>query len=383
MRPPREFTIVQAKLTERVFRLRSEAGSFAPSSFPANRGLSDYLKVTLRVPGDRSLPRVFPLNKDIAWLRETLRRAGDKCRDEIASLRKHFGRRLAAAKRLVGGREGTIAWLRERNARMRVAVARATELIASVREKNAWLRAEVRNLKDENAALASRIETLQAQIDKLYSTRNVLSKALYGSKSERQKKPGTGRKRGQQRGAAGHGRTQHPGLGKKKERREPPEDARVCPRCGKSYVANGERCTTLTCGTNQVFDLVVAVDVGLGALAPIGQEPLRRDLVARIDRVNVAGELTDFRQAARPPFLLDAFRLAGPLERQRGGDERGIALRQKRDEMEQEPARHHELGPQGAAEGEIVFTQGPKACHFAPPGHAGAKGRRASRSTLA
>ena len=77
------------------------------------------------------------------------------------------------------------------------------------------------------------------------STRSVLSKALYGSRSERQKKPGTGRKRGQQRGAAGHGRTQHSELGKKKERREPPEDARVCPRCGKPYASNGERCTTL------------------------------------------------------------------------------------------------------------------------------------------
>ena len=78
------------------------------------------------------------------------------------------------------------------------------------------LRAEVRDLTDENAALASRVETMQAQLDKLRSTRSVLSKALYGSKSERQKKPGTGRKRGQQRGAIGHGRTQRPGLGRRK-----------------------------------------------------------------------------------------------------------------------------------------------------------------------
>ena len=76
-------------------------------------------------------------------------------------------------------------------------------------------------------------------------TRSVLSKALYGSKSERQKKPGTGRKRGQQRDTAGHGRTQRPGLREKKERRNPPKDARVCPRCGKPYAANGERCATL------------------------------------------------------------------------------------------------------------------------------------------
>ena len=142
-------------------------------------------------------------------------------------------------------REGTIAWLRERNGRMRAAIVRATELIAALREKNARLRAEVRELKCENAALASRVEKLEVDLDKLRSTRSVLSKALYGSRSERQKKPGTGRSRGQQRGAAGHGRTQRPGLRQKKETRDPPEDARVCPRCGKPYAANGERCTTL------------------------------------------------------------------------------------------------------------------------------------------
>ena len=189
---------------------------------------------------------------EIDWLKQDLDRGRSRTvkvfrkGERVAeSLRKQFDRRIAAAKRLVAAREGTITWLRERNDRLRAAVARATELIASQREKNARLRAEVRDLTDENAALASRVETMQAQLDKLRSTRSVLSKALYGSKSERQKKPGTGRKRGQQRGAIGHGRTQRPGLGKKKERREPPEDARVCPRCGKPYAANGERCTTL------------------------------------------------------------------------------------------------------------------------------------------
>ena len=189
---------------------------------------------------------------EIAWLKQDI----DRGRSRIArmyregervagSLRKQFNRRIAAAQRLVEAREGTIAWLRERNARLRAAVVRATELIASLREKNAGLCGEVRDLKCENAALVSRVETLQAQLDKLRSTRSVLSKALYGSRSERQKRPGTGRKRGQQRGAAGHGRTQRPGLRQKTEPRDPPEDARVCPRCGKPYAANGERCTTL------------------------------------------------------------------------------------------------------------------------------------------
>ena len=189
---------------------------------------------------------------EINWLKQDI----DRGRSRIAkvyrqgervaeSLRKQFDRRLAAAQRLVEAREGTIAWLRERNDRLRAAVVRATELIASLRKNNAELRAEVRDLKGENAALVSRVEKLELDLDKLRSTRSVLSKTLYGSRSERQKKPGTGRERGQQRGAAGHGRTQRPGLKKRKEPRDPPEDARVCPRCGKPYAANGERCTTL------------------------------------------------------------------------------------------------------------------------------------------
>ena len=189
---------------------------------------------------------------EINWLKQDI----DRGRSRIAkvyregervaeSLRKQFDRRLAAAQRLVEAREGTIAWLRERNDRLRAAVVRATELIASLRKKNAELRAEVRDLKGENAALVSRVEKLELDLDKLRSTRSVLPKTLYGSRSERQKKPGTGRERGQQRGAAGHGRTQRPGLKKRKEPRDPPEDARVCSRCGKPYAANGERCTTL------------------------------------------------------------------------------------------------------------------------------------------
>ena len=194
---------------------------------------------------ERHQDEINGLKQDIDRERSQIAKVYRKGERVAESLRKQFDRQLAAARRLVEAREGTIAWLRERNDRLRAAIVRATELIAALREKNARLRGEVRDLKCENAALASRVETLQADLDKLRSTRSVLSKALYGSRSERQKKPGTGRKRGQQRGAAGHGRTQRPGLRQKKEPRDPPEDARVCPRCGMPYAANGERCTTL------------------------------------------------------------------------------------------------------------------------------------------
>ena len=79
------------------------------------------------------------LNQDIARLRQTIGHWADSRLDEMALLRKRHDRRLAAAKRLLGAREGTIAWLRERNDRLRAAVVRAKELIASLREKNARL----------------------------------------------------------------------------------------------------------------------------------------------------------------------------------------------------------------------------------------------------
>ena len=106
----------------------------------------------------------------------------------------------------------------------------------------------VRRLREQDETIGSlrtRIETLEEDMAKLRSSRAVLSKALHGRKSEQQKKPGTGRKRGQQRGAPGHGRTPRPKLQEKEERREPTKDARICSCCGKPYVANGERSTSL------------------------------------------------------------------------------------------------------------------------------------------
>ena len=185
------------------------------------------------------------LNKDIDWLRGALGQSADRHNGEIASLRQQLDRRRAAAARLVGTRDRTIAWLRERNDRLRAATARATDMIVSLRGKNARRRAEVRALKAERTALTCRAETLETQLAKLRSTGAVLSKTMFGRKSEMQKKPRSGRKRGQQRGAAGHGRTQRPGLAERTEKRNPPKDARVCSCCGKPYAANGERSTAV------------------------------------------------------------------------------------------------------------------------------------------
>ena len=121
------------------------------------------------------------------------------------------------------------------------------ELEAKLAERP-LLPAAVRGLRQRDRTIESlraRNERLEEELAKLRSSRAVLSKAAFGSKSERQEKPGTGRKRGQQRGASGHGRTPRPGLRETKERHNPPKDARTCSCCGKPYVANGERSTSL------------------------------------------------------------------------------------------------------------------------------------------
>ena len=185
------------------------------------------------------------LKVDMDGLRSLLVQVSRDRNRAVESLQKQLERRLGAARRRVQAREGTIAWLHGRIEQLRAAVARVTERFRSLRRTIAELRAEVRALKDENTELTSQLQTLQARIDKLRSTRSVLSKAVYGRKSERQDRPGTGCKRGQQPGAAGHGRTARSGLEERTERRDPPEAARTCSDCLTPYVENGERSTTV------------------------------------------------------------------------------------------------------------------------------------------
>ena len=107
------------------------------------------------------------------------------------------------------------------------------------------LRREVARLREVVNASQNRIDLLQAQLAKLRASRAVLSKALYGRKSEQQETPRSGRRRGQQPGAPAHGRTARPGLDERTEAHNPPADARACSGCGKPYVANGAEQSTL------------------------------------------------------------------------------------------------------------------------------------------
>ena len=102
------------------------------------------------------------------------------------------------------------------------------------------LHKEIARQRKANAAQGKKIKalralsaSLEARIAQLRSSRAVLSKAVFGSRSEKQDKPRSQRKRGQQRGAPGHGRTPRPALEEKEERHEPPEDALMCSCCGE------------------------------------------------------------------------------------------------------------------------------------------------------
>ncbi len=96
------------------------------------------------------------------------------------------------------------------------------------------LRMEIGSLKNENAEL-------KKQVKNLLSNRKVLSNSLYGRRSEKQKRPSSGRRRGQQPGAPGHGRTARPDIEVVEESWHPSDDEITCSGCGKRYVANGKR----------------------------------------------------------------------------------------------------------------------------------------------
>ena len=106
-------------------------------------------------------------------------------------------------------------------------------------------KATIKSLSRENARLRkgakaswNRIQTLEAQLARLRATGAVLSKALFGRKSEKQETPRSGRPRGQQRGAPGHGRTRRPGL---EEREEEINPAKFFPGPSGGFGRPGDR----------------------------------------------------------------------------------------------------------------------------------------------
>ena len=158
---------------------------------------------------------------------------------EVSEARKEKLTARLAKLRAVGATLSKLPF--DRAAQMRTALRRSRRQKTTIK----ILSRENVRLRKRAKASRNRIETLEAQLARLRATGAVLSKALFGRKSEKQETPRSGRKRGRQRGAPGHGRTQRPGLEERPETLTPPEDARVCSCCGKAYVANGADESTL------------------------------------------------------------------------------------------------------------------------------------------
>ena len=225
-------------------RLTLEVSEHAREKLTARLAKFRALGATLsRVPFDEA-----------AHLRNVLRRSRRQ-KTTITGLRKENARLRKSVKAAKAGRAAS----QERLAKLRtVKKTLSTSLSAMDAELRRVLRrsrrqkSTIKSLSRENARLrkaakvrARRIETLETELDKLRATGSVLSKKLYGRKSEQQDKPRSQRKRGQQRGAPGHGRTPRPGLEERPEEHNPPPDACVCGQCGQPYAPNGAEESTL------------------------------------------------------------------------------------------------------------------------------------------
>ena len=170
------------------------------------------------------MDRVLSLSDEVFWLRFSVK--GADAREE--TLKARVARVLRISKAHREALSAADAGLRKALRRSR----RQKATIRSLTRKNVRLRKAAKTSQ-------ARIAALEARVSKLRATGAALSRTLFGRKSEKQKKPSTGRTRGQQRGAPGHGRTQRPGLEERKEEKTPPEDALICSCCGKPYAPNG------------------------------------------------------------------------------------------------------------------------------------------------
>ena len=191
---------------------------------------------------------------EAAHLRNVLRRSRRQ-KTTISRLRKENARLHRTVKAAKAGREAAQARLAGLRAARKALSKKVSGMDAELRRvlrRSRRQKSAIRSLAVENTRLRKavrgarrRIETLQAQLDKLRAAGSVLSKRLYGRRSEQQQKPRSQHKRGQQRGAPGHGRTQRPGLEERPEEINPPPDACVCAHCGQSYAPNGAEESTL------------------------------------------------------------------------------------------------------------------------------------------
>ena len=187
----------------------------------------------------RQLGEMLEVHGELSKLRDQ--------RDRVESLTEEvwaLGRALKVSEASKGGLRARLRRAVEAG-RARSPLAAGAELRKALRRSRRQ-RATIRVLKRGKARLGKRarasrrrIERLEGQLAKLRASRAVLAKGQSGGACERQQRPRSERRRGQQPGAPGHGRTERPGLEERTEQHNPPSDARVCRDCGSPYAANG------------------------------------------------------------------------------------------------------------------------------------------------
>ena len=215
----------EERLKARLAELRAAGATLSKLPFDEAAQLRTVLKRSRRQK--TMINRLFRENTRLRKTVQAARTGRQAAEARVAGLR-------SARRTLSMSLSGMDAELRRSLRRSR----RQKAAIKSLSRKNVRLRRAVKGSR-------GRIETLEAQLAKLRSSGSVMSKRLYGRKSEQQKKPGSGRERGQQRGAPGHGRTKRPGLEERPETLDPSPEACACACCGQPYAPNGAEESTL------------------------------------------------------------------------------------------------------------------------------------------
>jgi hypothetical protein len=144
-----------------------------------------------------------------------------------------------------------------------------------------------------------------------------------------------------------------------------------------------QRRTQSARGVHQRLDLRLREQIG-HRTAELGRQQIdRRHLVAGVERVQVDREAAHHRQPLVPPGDACLRRLRRELERQLGGDQRRLLLREELDKLRQHTTVIGELVSQRAAHRHVVLNRLGERGHRSLPGHGSANPDNARRSTLA
>ena len=230
-------------------RARSDAGSWKWRWEASRRRLRKVVAETREAR--RAARDALALQREVERLHGLLREAGVDAgkrstvmalRMEVARLRKK-GRALEKA---LDARAAEVRNLHKDRIEADAVIPALRRQLSKALRRSRRQKATIGSLTLEKARLGKRvrvarrrIERLEGQLAKLRASRSGLPRGNSRGSCERRERPRSGRRRGRQPGAPGHGRTERPGLEERTEEHNPPSDARVCGGCGSPYTANG------------------------------------------------------------------------------------------------------------------------------------------------